>query len=66
MGDPMPSNNEDPFIKIYEFMDEFLQRSFRVGSSKWSRMMGNDAQRLLVTAFVEGYLGVNLIYTNIH
>ena len=47
-----PSNDDWPKSPL-EFMEEILTRSFRVSSSKFERMMGTDALRSVVMAFLD-------------
>ena len=48
-SDPNDSVEKDP---ILSYMEEFTIRTLRLTSQKWSRMLGVDAQRILLTSFL--------------
>ena len=48
-NDATDSVEKDP---ILTYMEEFTIRTLRMTSKHWSRMLGVDAQRVLITAFL--------------
>ena len=49
-----PCNEYDNWPKSpLEFMEEILIRSFRTSSSRFERMMGTDALKSVVMAFID-------------